>query len=142
MRRKVCLYVLVAIAGLLSVIVAEEAYLFVFAHFSSYGKVYNRELLHRIRETIRVVKAPVSEEDWVRELRGVEAGCLTREEVRALPVGRGDYEWLSDDGSYVALDWRFYEIEPILDYCGIMKIGSLDGRIRRVWVEYTLGEEE
>lgn len=126
-----------------AVVVLESVHLITcHSHSSSEWKEYQQCLLAGIRESARIAKSSQSEEDLIKSFNAECIGHMTKDDVRLLPRHQqGQHEGFVD-GVSGPLDWDVYEIDPICNYKGVMRIGLDNGRFVDVDIKYTYCEGE
>ena len=129
-------------ATFLASVVVAEAYCLLGVHFHLFGNMveYQDALYTGILDVARAAMKAGSEEELVEMFSAENPRSLNKEDVYGLSFwGQEPYLVYYRDKS-VPADWTFYEIDSILDYRGTLKIGTVDGKVQAVRLEYVFDE--
>ena len=123
-------------------LVTYEAYYLLVVHLQVVGYEYQQILYSEITATAHALNAHMSVEDLLQDFNAEYSRHISRETVEEMPLWeKGKYKGFVN-GSYLALDWEIYDIEPILDYRGRLEIGSFEGDVQDARLVYTLNDED
>ena len=143
-HKKIIFVCWLAVTMPLLALVAYEAYYLFGMHLQAigYSREYQRMLYSKISATARALNGHMSAEDLLQKFDADNPRYLSKEMVEEMPPWeKGRYKGFVNE-SYLALDWKIYDIEPILDYRGSLEIGSFEGEVQDVRLVYTLDMEE
>lgn len=123
-------------------LVTYEAYYLLVVHLQVVGYEYQQILYSEISATAHALNAHMSAEDLLQDFNAEYSRHISRETVEEMPLWEKSKYKGFVNGSYLALDWEIYDIEPILDYRGRLEIGSFKGDVQDARLVYTLNEED
>ncbi len=128
----------------LASVVVVEVYCLLVVHLQVFGGMteYQQDLYKELLETAYAAKGSRTVEDLMSVLNATSKCTVERETSRYFPDwSRREYE-IYYNGSHVLADWTFYDIDPILNYRGTLKIAEINGVVEFVRLEYFFWEEE
>ena len=123
-------------------LVTYEAYYLLVVHLQVVGYEYQQILYSEITATAHALNAHMSAEDLLQDFNAEYSRHISRETVEEMPLWEKNKYKGFVNGSYLALDWEIYDIEPILDYRGRLEIGSFEGDVQDARLVYTLNDED
>ena len=123
-------------------LVTYEAYYLLVVHLQVVGYEYQQILYSEISATAHALNAHMSAEDLLQDFNAEYSRHISRETVEEMPLWEKSKCKGFVNGSYLALDWEIYDIEPILDYRGRLEIGSFEGDVQDARLVYTLNDED
>lgn len=96
--------------------------------------------LAKIHEVSELLPCAYTNVESLLRLNPVPLWLLSEQEVDDLPYN-GDYCELDVNGHNIPLDWVTYKIDTIGLYYGILQIGRKEGEIRKIRVQYAIGDD-
>lgn len=141
-RLSSCVWIVVTLV--LSSVVAVELYSLLVVHLQVLGgwAEYQEELYKELRATACAAKESCTVEELINSLNAVNCRSLEAETISYFPDWSQKQYKIRHNGSFALADWTFYDIDPILNYRGILKIARIDGVVEAVRMEYVYCEEE
>ena len=144
MKRKLSFIVWTIVAMALSYVVMVEVYYLLAIHLQVFGGIaeYQEELYEKLHATAHAAKKARTVEELTGMLNAEIRCAVNKEAISSFPDWSQKEYKIRHNGSFVLADWTFYDIDPILDYRGILKIAEIDGVVEAVRMEYVFCEGE